>query len=155
MEQRLQQTTEGFEYQRHIFDARDAPVCAIFALQQAAKENAENYPDVLKIVTTDFYMDDFVKSVGSTEEALQLQQRLGHVLGSHSLNLIKWCSISRTFCSELNESLSTNEKDEIFTKINRQKVLEVSWFPLTDMFLQLTLTSTTRRSSRNGLNANC
>ena len=65
-----------FEYQRHIFGARDSPACAIYALQQAARDNAENYPDVLETVTTDFYMDDFVKSVGSTEEALQLHQRL-------------------------------------------------------------------------------
>ena len=62
-----------FEYQRHIFGAR---VCVIYALQQAARDNAENYPDVLETVTTDFYMDDFVKSVRSTEEALQLHQLL-------------------------------------------------------------------------------
>ena len=123
-----------FEYQRHTFGARDSPACAIYALQQAARDNAQNYPDVLETVTTDFYMDDFVKSVGSTEEALQLHQRLRHVLGSHSFNLIKWCSNSRAFCNELHESLSTNEKNEIFTKNNRQKVLGVSWFPLTDMF---------------------
>ena len=123
-----------FEYQRHIFGARDSPACAIYALQQAARDNAQNYPDVLETVTTDFYMDDFVKSVGSTEEALQLHQRFRHVLGSHSFNLIKWCSNSRAFCNELHESLLTNEKNEIFTKNNRQKVLGVSWFPLTDMF---------------------
>ena len=82
------------ENQRHIFGARDSPACATYALQQAARENAENYPDVLETVTTDFYMDDFVKSIRSTEEALQLHQRLRHVLGSHSFNFIKWCSNS-------------------------------------------------------------
>ena len=117
-----------------MFGARDSPACAIYALQQAARDNAENYPDVLETVTTDFYMDDFVKSVGSTEEALQLHQRFRHVLGSHSFNLIKWCSNSRAFCNELHESLLTTEKDEIFTKNNRQKVLGVSWFPITDIF---------------------
>ena len=110
-----------FEYQRHIFGARDSPACAIYALQQAARDNAENYPDVLETVTTDFYMDAFVKSVGSTEEALQLHQRLRHVLGSHSFNLIKWCSNSRAFCNELDETLLTNEKDEIFTKKQQTK----------------------------------
>ena len=61
-----------FDYQRNIFGARNSPACAMYALQQAARDNAQNYPDVLETVTTDFYMDDFVKSVGSTEEALQL-----------------------------------------------------------------------------------
>ena len=45
-----------------------------------------------------------------------------------------WCSISRTFCNELDESLLTNEKDKIFTNNNRQKILGVFLFPLTDMF---------------------
>ena len=123
-----------FEYQRYIFGARDSPACAIYALQQAARDKAENYPDVLEIVTTDFYMDDFVKAVGSSEEALQLHQQQRHVLGNHSFNLIKWCSKFHTQCNEQDESLLTNKKDEIFAKNNRQKVLGVSWFPLTDMF---------------------
>ena len=81
-----------FEYQRHIFGAGESPACAIYALQQAARDNADKYPDILETVTIDFYMDDFVKSVGSTEGALQLDQRLRHVFEGHSFNLIKWCS---------------------------------------------------------------
>ena len=128
MERHFNKPPKEFEYQKHTFGARDSPACAIYALQQAARDNAENYPDILDTVTIDFYMDDFVKTVVSTEKALQLHQRLRHVLGSHSFNLIMWCSNSPTFCNEL------DEKDEIFTKNNRQKVLGVSWFPLTDMF---------------------
>ena len=55
---------EKFVYQRNILSARDSPACVIYALQQAARDNGENYPDVLKTVTTDFNMDDSVKSVG-------------------------------------------------------------------------------------------
>ena len=112
---------KDFEYQRHIFGASDSPACAIYDLQQAARDNAENYQDVLKTVTTDFYMDEFLRSVASTEEAPQLHQQLRHVLGSHSFNLVKWCSNFRTFFNELDESLLTNKKDEIFTKNNRQR----------------------------------
>ena len=65
-----------FEYQRHIFGARDSIASGIYASQQAPRDN---YPDVLGNVTTDFYMDDFVKSAVSTEEALQLHQRLRQV----------------------------------------------------------------------------
>ena len=74
---------EGFDKppSGNIFGARDSSACAIYALQQAARANGENDADVLEIVTTDFYMYDFVKSVGSPEEALQLQQRLRQVLG--------------------------------------------------------------------------
>ena len=36
-----------FEYQRHIFGARGSYACAIYALQQAARNNAENYTQIL------------------------------------------------------------------------------------------------------------
>ena len=39
-------------------------------------------------------MDGFVKSVGSTEEALQLHQRLRHVLGSRFLYMATPATIS-------------------------------------------------------------
>ena len=65
-----------FDYQRHIFGARDSHACATYASQQATRDNTEIYLDVLKIVTTNFYMDDLAKSVGSTEEGLQLHQLL-------------------------------------------------------------------------------
>ena len=97
-------------YQSNIFGARDSPACAIYALQQAARHNPKNYPDIIDTVITDFYLDNFGISVGSTEEALQLHQRLRHVLGSHSFNLMKWCINSRTICSELDESLLTTRK---------------------------------------------
>ena len=49
-----------FEYQKRMFGAIDSPACAVYFLRQAARYNAENHPDVLRIVRTD-YMDDFVK----------------------------------------------------------------------------------------------
>ena len=102
---------KDFEYQRHIWSKR------FTRLRNLRFTSSQRQQEFLEIVTTNFYIDDFVKSVGSTEEA-PLHQRKRQALENCSFNLIKWCSNSRTFCNELDESLLTNEKDEIFTKKN-------------------------------------
>ena len=38
---------EVYEYQRHIFGARDSPACANFVLQQTAKDDIEDHPNSL------------------------------------------------------------------------------------------------------------
>ena len=52
------QELEVYEYQRHIFGARDSPACANFVLQQTAQDNIEDHPNSLKIFQQTFYMDD-------------------------------------------------------------------------------------------------
>ena len=80
MERRRQETTEEIRVPK-TFGARESPACAIYALQQEARDNAENYRDFLEIVITDFYMDYFVKPVRSTDDALQPHQLPRQVLG--------------------------------------------------------------------------
>ena len=46
--------------------------CANYALQQVAKDNAQDFPQNAKLITRNFYMDDFVKSVRSAEQAIEI-----------------------------------------------------------------------------------
>ena len=55
-----------YEYVRHIFGAKTLPTCANYALQQVARDNAHEFPQITKLITRNFYMDDFVKSVPSS-----------------------------------------------------------------------------------------
>ncbi|XP_075255223.1 uncharacterized protein LOC142347943 [Convolutriloba macropyga] len=57
---------EVYEYQRHIFGARDSPACANFVLQQTAKDDIEDHPNSLEIIQRTFYMDDMVASFSDT-----------------------------------------------------------------------------------------
>ena len=54
-----------YEYGRHSFGAKKLPTCANYSLQQVARDNAQESPQITKLIMRNFYMDDFVKSVPS------------------------------------------------------------------------------------------
>ena len=92
---------EVYEYQRHFFGAKDSPTCAIYALQQTARDQKTKFPAASKAVFEDFYMDDFIKSVNDVEAALTMQRNMRQLLLKGSFNLTKWCSNEITFCQKL------------------------------------------------------
>ena len=47
-----------YEYGRHIFGAKNLPTCANYALQQVARDNAQESPQITKLIMRNFYMDD-------------------------------------------------------------------------------------------------
>ena len=60
-----------FQYVRHIFGSKDSPTCANYALKRTATDNAEDFPNVAQSVQTNFYMDDYLESSPTAEEAIQ------------------------------------------------------------------------------------
>ena len=65
-----------YEYTRHIFGAEDSPTCAIYALQLTATDNEGKFHDVSKLVKRNFYMDHFLFSAESEQEAKIVKQNL-------------------------------------------------------------------------------
>ena len=76
---------ETCEYQRHIFGAKDAPTCAIYALQQIARDHKTEIPAASEAVFEDFYLDGFIKSMNDVEEALTLQRNVRKLLKGSSV----------------------------------------------------------------------
>ena len=89
---------EPEEYQRHIFGAKDSPTCAIYALQQTARDQKTEFPGVSETVFENFYMDDFIKSVNDVEESLTMQRNMRQLLLKSFFILTKWFSNKITFC---------------------------------------------------------
>ena len=58
-----------YEYNRHVFGARSSPICVNYALQQSATDQKDAFPEMVRIVDRNFYMDDFIKSLSSTAKA--------------------------------------------------------------------------------------
>ena len=79
--------TEVYQYVRHIFGAKCAPTCANYALLRIEEDNEKQFPNAVLAVKRNFYMNDFFKSVKSSDKALELQQEL--VAPFH---LTKWIS---------------------------------------------------------------
>ena len=73
----------------HIFGAKCAPTCSDYALLRSAEDNEKQFPTAALAVKPNFYMDDFFKSVKSSDEALELQKELVEMLNEAAFHLTK------------------------------------------------------------------
>ena len=65
----------------HLFGATSSPSCANFELRKTAKENAtESNSQAVETVLKNFYIDDCLKSVATTDEAVKLASYLHDLL---------------------------------------------------------------------------
>ena len=79
-----------YEYQHHVFGAKSSPTCANYALKRVAIDNEDEFPIAEKTIQNNFYMDDFLKSVETPEEAIKVFKQLQPLLSKHGFELKKW-----------------------------------------------------------------
>ncbi|KAL9977438.1 hypothetical protein ACROYT_G014841 [Oculina patagonica] len=96
--------TEVYQYVRHIFGAKCAPTCSNYALLRCAEDNEKQFPNAALAVKRNFYMDDFFKSVKSSDQALELQQELVEMLNEAAFHLTKWISNEKEVIEQIPES---------------------------------------------------
>ncbi|XP_015765626.1 PREDICTED: uncharacterized protein LOC107344483 [Acropora digitifera] len=80
-----------FQMTSHIFGAKDSPSCANFCLKRAAEDSKERFSDeAVNAFTKDFYVDDFVKSIRTVNEASSLANEVTCLLSEAGFRLMKW-----------------------------------------------------------------
>ena len=80
------------QYTRHIFGAIDSPTCANYALQRTADDNCKEFPRAAGSVWNNFYMDDYLESFATSEEATERCQDLVTLLKRGGFKLTKFVS---------------------------------------------------------------
>ena len=60
-----------YQFTRLIFGATCSPFCAIFVLNRCAEDNAIEFPKAVNAIKNHFYMDDYIHSLPSIEEAIE------------------------------------------------------------------------------------
>ena len=79
-----------FQMTSHIFGATDSPSCANFCVKRATEDNKGNFSeDAVNAVNKDFYVDDFIKSVKTVEEARSLAKEVTSLLAEAGFRLTK------------------------------------------------------------------
>ena len=68
--------TSVYEYGRHIFGAKSSSRCVNYALQQVGRDCKDENGMVAKLINRTFYLEDFVKSVASEEEGMDVYRNL-------------------------------------------------------------------------------
>ena len=111
---------EVYEYQRHIFGARDSPACANFVLQQTAKDDIEDHPNSLEIIQRTFYMDDMAASFSDANTAFTTAKDARNTLKKGKFKVTKWCrqffeQIKDDLCKALEEILSKSSSKSTWT----------------------------------------
>ena len=79
----MNEPVQIYEYQRHVFGAKSSPISANYALKRVANDNEDEFPIAAKAIQNNFYMDDFIKSVETPEEATKVLNQLQPFLSKH------------------------------------------------------------------------
>ncbi|XP_028517747.1 uncharacterized protein LOC114576018 [Exaiptasia diaphana] len=77
----------------HLFGATSSPSCSSYALQRTAHDYSHLFSDeAVSTVKNNFYVDDCLKSVKTSEEAISLVKELTDMLSMGGFRLTKWLS---------------------------------------------------------------
>ena len=134
----------------HPFGAISSPGCANYGLKRIALLFADECDqDAAKFLTEDFYVDDGLKSVSSTEEAVTLIEKTRELCSRGGLKLHKFCSNS----PEVLSTIPQEDRAETVTlpdPFSIEKVLGVQWSIETDT-LQFKINIPKKPMTRRGL----
>ena len=132
-------TNEPVQIQRHLFGAKSSLTCANYALKRVGLDNEEEYPIAAKAIQNNFCMDNFIKSVETPEEAIEVSNQLQPPLSEHGFELKKWISNNDAVTEAIPEDLKSirNTKQvEVEPNAEGSSVLGLQW-TVTDDSLQV------------------
>ena len=122
----------------HLFGSTSSPSCASFGLRKTAQDNAGNFDhEVIDTVLKNFYVDDCLKSVQSTEVAIKLREDLCALLSRGGFRLTKWLSNQREVLETIpiaDKAPSVLDLDLNSDVLPIERTLGVQWNMDSDMF---------------------
>ena len=109
----LSEKPETYRMLVHLFGATSSPCCANLALRQTAKDYGDDYDPVIKdAVLNNFYVDDFLKSTATDEEAIQIMSGISELLNKGGFHIHKWMSNSKKVLASVSiDDRAKNLKD--------------------------------------------
>ena len=115
-----------YQHNRHIFGAESSLTCTNYALQQRAKLFGMEYPIASQVMMDNFYVDDMLVSVHTTEQASEVIHELKSLLAKGGFKLTKWFSNFEEIFE--NSGITSIENED------NPKVLGLEWIAATDLF---------------------
>ena len=105
-----------YQYVRHIFGSKDPPTCANYALQQqSARDNQNQFREAANSVGNLFYMDDYLESSPTVNQATKKAQDLVEMLAKGGFKLTKFVSNVPSLVNNVdpNSQLSTESTEKV------------------------------------------
>ncbi|XP_063894313.1 uncharacterized protein LOC126055473 [Helicoverpa armigera] len=130
--ERREGAPEEYRMTSIIFGAASSPCTAIFAKNWNAKRHANEHPEAVEAIVKNHYMDDYLDSFRSTEEATRTIKIVQEIHSKARFDLTKWVSNSEEVLRELVPGQETTQIVTLGNIENIEKVLGVIWKPHTD-----------------------
>ncbi|KAK0155320.1 hypothetical protein N1851_002329 [Merluccius polli] len=133
----LKSRPSKFRMKVHLFGVASSPGCTNFGLKHLAKVNADVYPQGSRYIMRDFYVDDGLTSVESTEDAIQLARKACELCATGGLRLHKFVLNNRDVLESVPSSeRATNVKDMdlAFGDLPLERALGIQWDVESDHF---------------------
>ena len=129
---------EEYRMTVHLFGAVSSPSCVNFAMRRNAEDHQHEFsPEVVSTVLKNFYVDDCLKSLPSSHEAIKHVCDLRNLMNKGGFNLTKWVSNDRLVLESIpveDRAKGTKQLDLTCDVLPVERALGVSWFVEADHF---------------------
>ena len=105
-------------------------------MHQEAKDNAVNEESLVRTVQQKFYMNDFLKSVRTPQEAIEIYQKVRDILLKDGFNLMKWITTDDEVKTQIPEADSSKKVVKTFeAEPQSSSILGLHWNVHTDSLI--------------------
>ena len=111
-----------------------APFIALRTLQQLASDEGGPYPEAVKAIRCNLYVDDFLCGADNVSTAIQLRNQLRSLLAAGGFDLKKWVSNNPDILEGLPECDCLRSNWLQFSTEGPVSELGIVWDPVTDCF---------------------
>ena len=95
-----------------FLEQRDHQQYALYALKRVAIDNKEEFPSAAKTIQNNFYMDNFINSVETPEEAIKFFKQLQLLLSKHGFEVKKRITNSDVVTNAMPETTPEEHLDK-------------------------------------------
>jgi transposase InsO family protein len=117
-----------------IFGAACSPCCAQEARNKNAEEFKEEFPIAANAIMRKHYVDDYLDSFDTHEEAIMVQQQICEIHSKGGFKLCNWLSNSMAVIKAIPQDLrASNFKSLDMSEVKTERVLGLFWKPDQDI----------------------
>ncbi|KAJ8937588.1 hypothetical protein NQ318_017657, partial [Aromia moschata] len=114
------------------FGIKPSPFLAMRTVRQLSQDEKLSFPLASEFVAQDMYVDDFVSSVPSTSQAVELYHQLVEMFQTGGFQIMKWATNSKKVLANI--PLENHTSKIVSFESDRLKVLGLQWQPSLDVF---------------------
>ncbi|XP_055605793.1 uncharacterized protein LOC129753966 [Uranotaenia lowii] len=117
------------------FGSSCSPSSVQFVKNLNAREYAHGYPLAAEAIIDHHYVDNWMDSADTVEEAAKLASEVKHVHGKGGFQIHNWLSNSEMFLQLIGAKIATEEKNINLDTDSTKRVLGMLWRPTEDVFI--------------------